>query len=345
MENVSFLLPNSSDDAGNSIREFPYWQPTLAIATFFLVTVPFGPILVLYLPLIVVLIRMMKKDRLKALNLIYVSLLIASIVEDVGRIIIYPIYLPSIFRYCECSGLIDATIGVLYTFFQIYRPLCFAFLSMLQCLVIVGKKKYVTFKVSCGMIAACIGFATIYAATVAKPIYDDVQNHYCYENHCPNSRSDNMFGFFAISFLAIFCISYIPTLAVVITMSTYSCAVFKKYYTGGDDQLNRRMISLPFIMPLASISSAVLEGIVAISVGNVLSMIPALGELFPYWAHFILTTLLTILRFLIRLVYPLILLYTHAQLRKTVKRLLRRLLKRNRVTPGEENLDTSQDTG
>ena len=346
MENVSFLLPNSSDDAGNSslLREFPYWQPTLAVSTVVLVTVPFGPILVLYLPLIVVLVRMMKKDHLKALNLIHVSLLIASIVEDVGRILLYPIYLPSVFRYWECSILLNTVFAVLYIFFHLYRPYCFASLSVLQCLVIVGKKKYATLKVSCGMIAASIGLATIFIASVVKPTYDGNEPHYCYENHCPNSRSDNIFGIYVITFLALICISYIPTLAVVIAMSTCSCAIFKKYYTGGDDQLNRRMVSLPFIMPLANISSAVLEGILAVSVGNFLSMIPALGDLFPYWSHFILTILLTILRFLIRLVYPLILLYTHAQLRKTVKRLLRRLLKRNRVTPGGENLDTSQDT-
>ena len=347
MDNVSFLLLNSSDDAGNSslIREFPYWQPTLAVAIIFLVTVPFGHILGIYLPLIWVLIKMLKKDKFKALNLIHLTLLIASIVEDGFRILLYPLYFPSIFRYCECSALISTAFGIQHVFFLIYRPFCFASLSVLQCLVIVGKKKYVTLKASCGMIAVCTGFAAIYVAAVGKPLYDSDQDHYCYEHYCPSARSDDAgYGVYNIVSFSILYIAYVPTLAVVIIMSTCSCAVFKMYYTGGDDQLNRRMISLPFIMPLFNIASGVLDGVTVVSVGNILSMIPALGDLFPYWAHFISTILLTILRFLSRLVYPLILLYTHTKVRKAVKKLLRRLKNRNRVIPCGENVETTQDT-
>ena len=347
MENVSFLLPNSSDDAGNSslLREFPYWQPTLAVATLILVTLPFGHIIGIYLPLIWVLIRMLKKDNFKALNLIHLTLLIASIVEDGFRIILYPLYLPSIFRYCDCSDSISSAIGFQVVFFLIYRPFSFASLSVLQCLVIVGKKKYATLKVSCGIIAVCIVLAIIYAASVVKPIYDTTQDHYCYEHYCPNSGSDDAhFGSFSIIYFSLIFIAYVPTLAVVITMSVCSCAVFKTYYTGGDDQLNRRMIFLPFIMPLFNIISGILDGAITVSVGNTLSMIPALGDLFPYWAHFISTILLTIFRFLSRLVYPMILLYTHTKVRKAIKRLLRRLKNRNRVIPGGENVETTPDT-
>ena len=348
MEDVSFLLSNNSDNStGNSslLGEFPYWQPTLTISLFFLTIVPFGPIIVLYLPLVVVLVsRMLKKDHFKALNSIPLSLVIASIVEDICRILLYPVYLPSVFRYCVCSCLISTTLAAVFIFFLIYRPFCFAALSVLQLLVIVGKKKFVTLKVSCGMIAACIGLGIIYVASILKPVYETNEKTYCYENHCPNGRSDTLFGTFITVFFSIIFIAYIPTLAVVTTMSTWSCAVFKKYYTGGDDQLNRRMISLPFIMPLANVSSAVLEGALAVSVGNALSMISVLGDQFPYWSNFINTILLIILRFSIRLVYPLILFYTHTKLRKAVKRLLHRLKNRNRVAPGVTNSDTSQNT-
>ena len=101
MEDVSFLLSNSTDNStGNSslLGEFPYWQPTLAISLFFLTTVPFGPIIVFYLPLVVVLVGMLKKDHFKALNSIHPSLVIASIVEDICHMLLYPVYLPSVFR-------------------------------------------------------------------------------------------------------------------------------------------------------------------------------------------------------------------------------------------------------
>ena len=284
----------------------------------------------------------MKKDHFKALNLIHVSLLIASIVEDICCIFLYPFYLPSVFRYCICSCLISTTLAAVFIFFLIYRPFCFACLSVLQFLVIVGKKKFATLKVSCGMIAGCIGLGIIYVASILKPVYETNEKTYCYENHCPNSRSESLFGTFITVFFSIIFIAYVPTLTIMITMSTWSCAVFKKYYTGGDDQWNRRMLSLPFIMPLANIFSTVLEGALAVSVGNILSML-TLGDLFPYWSSFINSVLLIFLRFLIRLVYPLVLLYTHTKLHKAVKRRLDRLKNRNRVTPCIVNSDTSQN--
>ena len=88
------------------------------------------------------------------------------------------------------------------------------------------------------MIAACIGLGVIYLASILKPVYETNEKTYCYENHCPNGRSDTLFGTFITVFFSIIFIAYIPTLAVVTTMSTWSCAVFKKCYTGGDDQLN-----------------------------------------------------------------------------------------------------------
>ena len=65
----------------------------------------------------------------------------------------------------------------------------------------------------------------------------------------------------------------------------WSCAVFKKYYTGGDDQVNRRMLSLPFIMPLVILLSNSLETVIVMLVGKFLVSF-SLGEYFPYWIIF-----------------------------------------------------------
>ena len=86
MENFSLLYNNNSSDVSDNIsqlREFPYWQLTLAIGLFCNIAPPSFIVLVLYLPLLMVLLRMMKKEQLKALNLIHVSLLIASILDDI----------------------------------------------------------------------------------------------------------------------------------------------------------------------------------------------------------------------------------------------------------------------
>lgn len=100
--------------------------------------------------------------------------------------------------------------------------------------------------------------------------------------------------------------------------------MFKKYYTGGDGQLNRTMLTFPFIMPLAVIASSVFEALLGGPVACIISML-SLGVLFPYWIIFTNSVLFSVARFLIRLPYPLILLYTHTSLSQSIKRLLDRL--------------------
>jgi hypothetical protein len=140
--------------------------------------------------------------------------------------------------------------------------------------------------------------------------------------------------------LAIFFVGYLPTTVVVLIMSIWSCAAFKNYYIGGDDQLNRRMLSLPFIMPLANLVSGLVEGAMITLLGVIISML-SLGDLFPYWTMFTIFILASFLRFFIRFVYPSVLLYTHRTLRRAIKRLVRELKNGNIVTPGTVNIDST----
>ena len=94
--------------------------------------------------------------------------------------------------------------------------------------------------------------------------------------------------------------------------------------TGGDDQLNRRMLSLPVLMPLAISTSSVVEVIALILVGRLLEMLP-LGDYSLYWIVTIRFQLLMFFRIFTRLVYPLALVYTHSHIRQAVKKMLRPL--------------------
>jgi hypothetical protein len=346
MENTSFLLSGNSSDIGNNnlaIREFPYWQPTLAVIVFLLIISHAGSILIIYVPLLVVLLRVVKKDHFKALNLLHASIVIISIVEDICHTILYPIYLPSAFRFCTCSALLNTLLAVTFSFGLIYRPFCFSCLSVLQFLVVIGKKKFITLKVSSGMIAACCASAIFFAASIVKPTYDSIDRTACYESFCPGSRPDSPFGdnsMWITTTLSIFFVGYLPTTVIVFTTSIWSCTAFKNYYTGGDDQLNRRMLSLPFIMPLSNLASGLFEGATITLVGVIISML-SLGDLFPYWTMFTIFVLASFLRFLIRLVYPLMLLYTHRKLRRAIKRLVRELKNGNIMTPGTVNIDST----
>ena len=346
MENVSLLLNSSDVNGSNILREFPYWQPTLAVTLFFYCTVPPCTLLFLYVPLVLILLRM-KKENFEPLNLIHVSLLSATILEDTLRVCLFPIYLPSVFRYCVCSDIVGTILGAVYVFFLIYRPLCFASLSVLQLFVILGKKKFVNLKIACSMIALCIGVSLVSVASITRVQYESIEKPVCYDSYCPNSRSKTFFGDSVKIFLFTIIVSFLPSLAVMIVCSTWSCAVFKTNYTGGDDRLNRRILSLPFIMPLVIIASAVLEGVLVLSVGAITSML-SLGDLTPYWTAFTNSMLLIFLRFFIRLVYPLVLVYTHAPLRQAIKRLLARLKNRSNVNPQAHaavTASTSPNTG
>lgn len=50
-------------------------------------------------------------------------------------------------------------------------------------------------------------------------------------------------------FLSFLPLAWIPSLITVVITATWSCVIFKKSYTGGNDQLNRRILSIPFVMP------------------------------------------------------------------------------------------------
>ena len=340
MENISLPYESYGSDvsSGNSslLGEFPYWQPTLAITLVLNIAVTSGTVLVLYLPVLAVMLREMRKGHFKPLNMVHVSLLIASILDDILRTSLYSIYLPSALRYCVCSNLVNAMLNAEYIFFIIYRSLCFACLSVLQCFVILGKKKLVNLKVACSMVAVCIGISFVCVASVVRLFYETDRRLYCQSSSCPKSGLETVLVNPLVIFFSLCLVVIFPSFVVVVITSTWSCAVFKKYYTGGDNHLNCRMLSLPFVMPLVIIASSMFEAALGGSVARVMSML-SYSDLLPYWITFTNSVLVTILRFFIRLVYPLMLLYTHSHLRQTVKRLLDRFKHLNCVIPGLGN--------
>ena len=323
MENISLILNSSDSSGGNGslIREFPYWQPTLAVTLLLNTTILSGITLVFYLPLLIEFVRIMWKEHFKALNLIHISLLISSILDNILRICLYYLHLPSAFRYCVCSSLISSILTAEISFFVVYRPLAHACLSVLQFLMIIGKKTFVNLKVACGMVALCIIVSIVCIVATGRELYLADWQSVCGSSFCPDSVTETAFALRNVIILSLSLVFLLPSLAVVIVTSTWSCVVFKKYYTGGGDQLNRRIISLPFIMPIVIVVSASFEALLTRLVASLISML-SVGDLFPYWIIVANSNLLTISHSSIGLVYPSVLLYTHIPLRQAVKRLL-----------------------
>ena len=335
MENDYFSLNTTLNTSNSLLEEFPFWRECLSTSLLgsFLLS---SYIIILHLFLLIVLFKI-KKEHFKPLNLMHISLLVSTIVEDVLRIVFDVLYLPSLYRFCFCSLFTGTIYGLQMIFFAIHRPFTFACLGVLQLLVIIGKKKFVNAKIACGMIAFCIGLSLIFVASVVKVLIDTNERPFCFESFCPDSRpeSSSIFGVLTTVFLAMIVCSFLPSLVVLFITSTWSCAVFKHYYTGGDDQLNRRILSLPIIMPLALIASTMLESIIALVSTEILLMF-SLGEYLPYWIGFSQSLVNVLFRVISRSAYPVLLIYTHSHIREAVKKLLKRVKATNRVAPGSE---------
>ena len=130
------------------------------------------------------------------------------------------------------------------------------------------------------------------------------------------------FSAYATVLIVIIFSLFLPSLAVTILTSTWSCARFKKYYTGGDDQMNRRMLSLPVIMPLTIMATSMTEAIMIALVTNFLFILP-LGDYLPYWILFTYRQIITFFKVIVRVIYPLVLIYTHSDVRQIHKSLFK----------------------
>ena len=315
MDNITLLLSNGSTD------EFPYWRPTLAVDLSIYICLSLGSIFLLNIPLLVALLKINKK-HLKALNMFHIFLVVATIIEDISRLAIRFFLIPGVYRFCSCDGVGATSYVIVVAFFIVYRCSMFSSLSVLQFLVIFGKKKLANLKASFGMIFLSICIGLLFDAAIAREVYRTRERVFCYDAYCPGHRpetgiSNLMYVFFAFSAGA-----YLPSIAVVIATSTWSCVIFKRYYTGGDDQLNRRMLSLPFIMPLANSASAVLEVLSIQIVAEIMRRLP-LGVYYAHWIVFAQTLVFFLMRLLSRIIYPLVLIYTHTELRRSILALLK----------------------
>ena len=326
MDNISLLFNNTSEE--DLLGEFPYWKAALAIN--FVVDIGMtGCVVAIHLVLLVVLLKN-KKEHLKPLNLIHISLLATYITAYIFRIFLDILYLPSYYRYCVCSRLISTIYLSGLVIFNIFPPFAIASLGVLKLLVILGKKKFVTLKVASGMIAACYGITLIYLAFAARMFYNREERIYCQNTLCPdtNTEARSRAVLMTVSVVS----SFVPSLIIVLITSTWSCVVFKQYYTGGNNQLNRRILSLPIIMPLALIASAVLEAVIAQLVLQICLSL-SLGVYLPYWIIVFQAIANYPYRVISRLAYPVILVYTHSYIREAVKTLIQQIRGKNRVTP------------
>lgn len=341
---IFFVNVSSGSGSGSEeqleLIEFPLWRPILAllIATSsllgLLILLVYGSILLTFAK---------TKSLHKPLSLVHFSLLIMGIILRLYVFVSVIIYLPPAVRYCICSPRVNDVNVSLASYGVTFRSVTFAYLSVAQLFIIKGRKRLVGYKAVRALIASTTAYSVL-LGIMGLVIHKTTGSQYLCETLCSGANlKATTLSTYTIILIVIVVFILVPCLGVILAMVIWSCIVFKKSYVGGNNELNRRIISLPVIMPLYTILSAAL--VYALRETSEIILKAAVADFFANWV-IIIDRILSDLFEGGGLFYPMILLYIHPQLRKaweeTFVALLRKTcfkkFKTSRVHPQRETI-------
>ena len=310
--------------------EFTFWKETTAII--------FTNKLLLLLPLsfffnisIVVTISKTKLLR-KPLNLIHQSLLLMNCFVIVADIITTCFFVPRAIRFCICPLTASSAYFLTSLLYIGFQPLNYASLGIFQLLTIRGKKKLVSYQTVGASILFCLMVTTLLAAEGVVLVNLAGQTYIC-DKLCPQLNTPRFSGT-GIAFYSFTFVVWIPCFVVVIVCTSWSCFTFKKRYTGGNNDLNRRVISLPIVLPTIVVIPTLLTFIVLKVIERTLESSEDAESI--YWTIFAKLLAFQVHEVLSGIGYPCILLRLSPQIRRYWKEQLlkcRICRKSNDVTP------------
>ena len=222
--------------------EFPPWRLVLSL-------ILLGLWLLLALPTTLVTISLLlavKRSSInKAMGIVHTYVLAVNAIVRVASAVSITIYIPPIIKYCSCSIAASSSAFFFHIGTACYQPYMFASLAVFQLLIIKGKKKFVNSK-SVGVTLAVL---TVLAALIALLFtivrITDNDTFLC-SGVCPG----NLVAHIMIIFATYTQVVWIPSFFTVLIVTTWSCVIFKRHYAGKDAGLNRRIISIPMIVPI-----------------------------------------------------------------------------------------------
>ena len=319
MENITSYI-NGSQDNGTSLPQFPFWQSTLAVWTITIILIQ-PPVIAIDLTLLV---TMLKTKKLRhSLNYIHISILVSQIGSRLIFFISYLAYIPPGWKNCNCSIFGSSLTHSLYIFVSVYEPVAFAFLSCLQLLQVKGKKKLIS-KAAAISICISVAYSAIFPIEfIAFQVKQNFQDLLLCSQVCLSDQQEQTLAVssaFIPVFLSFIPLAWIPSLITVILAATWSCAIFKKSYTGGDDQLNKRILSIPLVMPIVIIVTNLFAGfIIRALISEIFVQLP-FGAFRRYWVGFIQIEFTFILDAFNGFFYPTLLLYLMPPLRQALRK-------------------------
>lgn len=321
MENSLLLFNNSNVTVNGTfpLPEFSYWRPTLSFLVIFSTIILGGVAIVPNLP---VLVALLKTKKLRTpLNIIHVSVLIEQNITRIYAFLLVVAYAPSILRNCTCSVVLSNILSPIIVTLSAYEPLAFACLAVMQLLHIKNARR-ITIKSA--LIGVCLSVAYSVAFGIEMIILLG-RNNFTDVLVCPGRcfpATDDSLSPLQLLTVTYVIGAWIPCLIIVFVTSTWSCLTlnFKKCSIGRDEQLNRKMLSLPLIMPIVVILSNTLTGTVVGRLNGSLILSLPLGVFHTYWLISSQVLVNIALVALNGLFSPLLLLYLMPPLRHALKK-------------------------
>ena len=299
--------------------EFPYWQPVMALR---IIVVVFLVIpLTLFLSGSVILTFMVTKALHRPVNLVHVSLLTELLLVKFAVQILGLFVFPDAVRYCICLEIIN-DFYVPFTAFNIaFVSVMFTCLSVVQFLIVKGQKKLVIWKV----VGVLVAGSTIYSLLWAFASYLSykLQGTMLLCTSLCTGVPGSTFSIYTFMLVGLIAAVLVPCLLVTFSTLLWSCVIFKKTYIGGSGQLNRRIVSLPAIMPLVTVFTSVLYFILRELIQMVLRRF--VTRYYPNWVIVGGELVGYFLEGASGFIYPIILLYIHPQLQSAWKSMLKHI--------------------
>ena len=248
MANNSWLKFNGSENATVLFEQSPYTEATITVILISAIFPLAVPTLLFNISL---LIAFYKSGQLyKPLGILQISLITEVLINKLFISIIISLYIPPALRHCSCSPLVSTIFSSYQLFSLTFRPVMYAILAIFQLLIIKGRKKIVKFKsafVSIG-IAIVVGLLFAIEIGILTNLNGELQG--CTDFNCPGQRETSLvISATCTSSISYIIIVWIPSFMILVFATSWSCTVFRKFYTGGDDQLSRRQLSMPVILP------------------------------------------------------------------------------------------------
>ena len=320
--------PNGSENTSDVFEQPPYTEATiiiLLISFIFLLAIP------TLLINVSILVAFLKSGQLyKPLGILHASLLIEILLNKLSLSIILCAYYPPALRHCFCSPILSTLFFSSRVLIVTFRSIMYTSVALCQLLIVIGKKKYVSRKTACVCVAIAVGVGVFFATESAILTNLNGERLGC-TDFCPGQNVGASFHFSAktIVMISYVALSWLPSLVILLISTSWSCIVFKKHYTGGNDELNRRLISMLVVLPAVFILTTLFTVLLR---RLVLIIIQLYDVRFIHYWLFVSGAMITLLdEILDGIIYQMILTNLNPHLFKTWKSLF--YIKSNQVHP------------